>query len=102
MLAHNNAVGVIVQPNNEVTICSWPADGSSFLIGFMASGTFSGEFALYVDGDPWYKYQTSPGNRTAFVADRGKKITAGLNVELKVRHYDKSSQTFYGTILGGE
>lgn len=102
MLAYNNSTGVIAQPNAEALICEWIADGSSFLIGFTGTGSYSGEFILYVDGDAWYRYQTSPGNRTAYVADRAEKLSAGLKVELRVRHYDQSAQTFYGTILGGE
>jgi hypothetical protein len=102
MLAHNNGTGVVAQPDTETAICTWVSDGYSFLIGFMGTGSYSGEFILYVDGDPWYRYQTSPGNRTAYVADRGVLLPAGREVILKVRHYDSSAQTFYGTILGGQ
>lgn len=102
MLARNNT-GVSVNPAAEKEICNWVADGSSYLIGFMATGTYSAEFRLYVAGsaDPYYVYQTSPGNRTAYVADRGVKLPAGTDVSLKVVHEDSDVQTFKGTILGG-
>jgi hypothetical protein len=104
MLECNNN-GVIAQPNVEKEICRWIADGMSYLIGFMGTGTYSAEFRLYVNrgsGDQcWYVYQTSPGNRTAYVADRGIKLPAGSEVSLRVLHHDFSDQEFKGTILGG-
>jgi hypothetical protein len=101
MLAHNNQ-GVQGQPNVETEICRWTADGFSYLVGFMATGSFSGEFILYVDNDPWYVYQTSPGNRTGYVADRATKPAAGTIVSLRVKHTDQAIQDFKGTILGGK
>lgn len=100
MLAHNN-FGVNASPNAETEICRWIADGYSFFVGFTGTGTFSGEFRLYVDGDPWYVYQTSPGNRTAYIADHGSKIASGKEVSLRVVHTDAATQQFKGTILGG-
>lgn len=101
MLAHNNKTGVTAQPNQEALIAEWTADGFSYLIGFTGTGTYSGEFLLYVGGEPHYVYQTSPGNRTAYIADRGVRLDAGVKVQLKVRHEDTEAQTFKGTILGG-
>lgn len=101
MLAYNNA-GVQVDPNKEVEICQWIADGFSYLVGFTATGSFSGEFTLYINNDPWYCYQTSPGNRTAYIADKATKLAAGSVVSLKVNHTDNAIQTFKGTILGGK
>lgn len=101
MLARNNSLGVIAEGNKETKICEWISDGFSYLIGFMGTGTYSGEFLLYVDGEIWYRYHTSPGNRNAYVADRGQTVTAGKKVELRVTHPDSMSHTYYGTILGG-
>lgn len=102
MLARNNS-GVSVNPSTEKEICNWTADGSSYLIGFTGTGTYSAEYRLYVgtETDPWFVYHTSPGNRTAYIADRGVKLTAGTKVSLKVIHEDSDVQTFKGTILGG-
>ncbi len=101
MLAHNNGSGINVQPNKETTICTWESDGLAYVIGFQATGQVSGDFKLYVEGDPYYYYQTSPSNRTAYTADRGSQFPAGTKVELKVKHYDSTARQFYGTILGG-
>lgn len=101
MLAHNNKTGVIVQPNSETPVCSWISDGSSYLIGFTGCGSYTAEYLLYVGDEPWYRYWTSPGNRTAYVADRGTKVPAGTVVELRVLHEDPAAQTYYGTLLGG-
>jgi hypothetical protein len=101
MLKHNN-MGVAAQPNIETVICEWTADGFSYLIGFTGTGTYSGEFTLSVNNDPWYVYQTSPGNRTAYIADRGFKPSAGTKVRLSVKHEDVATQDFKGTILGGK
>jgi hypothetical protein len=102
MLAGNNNTGVIAQPNEETTICSWISDGSSYLIGFMGTGSFSGNFFLAIGDDVWYRYHTSPGNRTAYAADRGRKIPPGTEVTLKVLHDGLQAEKYYGTILGGE
>lgn len=102
MLAHNNKTGVTAQPNQESLITEWTADGFAYLVGFMATGTYSGEFTLYVNDDPWYVFQTSPANRTAYAADRGVKLPAGSKVKLKVSHDDVEAQQFKGTILGGQ
>lgn len=101
MIKHNN-MGVQAQPNVETTIIEWIADGFNYLIGFTGTGTYSGEFTLYVNNDPWYVYQTSPGNRTAYIADRGTKLAAGTIVKLAVKHDDSAVQDFKGTILGGK
>ncbi len=101
MLAHNNQPGVQVEPETETLICQWTSDGLSYLIGFCGTGSYSGEFRLYVDESLYYVYQTSPGNRTAYIADRGEKLPSGVKVELKVVHDDTSTQLFKGTILGG-
>jgi len=101
MLATNNKTGTSVQPKVETKLCEWVADGSSFVIGFTACGSFSAEYLLYVDNEPWYRYWTSPGNRTAYIGDRGHKLPAGTAVELRVLHEDVASQMYYGTILGG-
>lgn len=102
MLAHNNATGKVVQPNVEVEICKWVSDGFSYLIGFTGTGTVSAEFLLYVGNEPWYVYQTSPGNRTAYIADRAEKIASGVVVSLRVIHDSYAQETFKGTILGGK
>lgn len=101
MLQHNNS-GVQADPNKETEICQWVADGFSYLIGFTATGSYSGEFNLYIGNDPWYCYQTSPGNRTAYMADKGQKLPAGTIISLRVKHNDNAIQTFKGTILGGK
>lgn len=103
LLARNNS-GVTVPPSLEKEIVNWTADGHSYLIGFMGTGTYSGEFRLYVgdDSDPYYVYATSPGNRTAYVADRGSKLASGTKVSLRVMHEDANDeQVFKGTIIGG-
>jgi hypothetical protein len=105
MLAHNTN-GVTVPPVSETLICDWIADGSKYLIGFTGTGTYSAEFRLYVENggveECWYVYNTSPGNRTAYIADRGTKLPAGTKVSLKVIHEDSYDQQFKGTILGGD
>lgn len=101
MLAQNNNPGVQVQPSTEALICQWTADGLGYIIGFCGTGSYSGEFRLYVNDVLYYVYQTSPGNRTAYIADRGEKLPSGVKVELKVVHEDSAVQTFKGTILGG-
>ncbi len=100
MLAANN-LGIYADPKSEKEIARWTADGYSFLVGFTATGSYSAEFRLYVGDEPWYVYQTSPGNRTAYIADRGTKIKAGIEVSLRVIHDDVAIQEFKGTILGG-
>lgn len=100
MLAHNNK-GVLADPGKETDICRWTSDGYQYFVGFTGTGTYSGEFRLYVGEEPWYVYQTSPGNRTAYIADRGIKLPAGQSVTLRVMHEDVATQTFKGTILGG-
>lgn len=102
MLASNNKTGIIAQPNIETEICRWVADGYSYLIGFTATGSYSAEFLLYINDEVWYVYQTSPGNRTAYIADRAEKLPAGTVVSLRVIHDDSAQQKFKGTILGGE
>jgi hypothetical protein len=101
MLAHSNP-SIQGQPNIEAEICKWTADGYSYLVGFMATGSFSAEFTMYINDEPWYVYQTSPGNRTAYVADRATKLAAGTIGSLRVKHNDSSVQDFKGTILGGK
>ena len=95
---------IAVSPNVETEIVSWTADGTKELIGFTATGSWSAEFRLYVGDDPspWYVYQTSPGNRTAYIADRGIVLPQGTRISLKVIHDSiEGSQTFHGTLLGG-
>ena len=102
MLAKNTQ-GVVAQPATETEICQWMSDGSRQLVGFTATGSWSAEFRLYVstDYEPWYVYQTSPGNRTAYIADRGITLPAGTVVSLRVYHEGNGPQLFKGTILGG-
>lgn len=103
MIAHT-AKDVDVPPQAEVEILSWTSDGVKELIGFLGSGTYSAEYRLYVGSDPapWYVYQTSPGNRTAYVADRATVVPAGQVVSLKVYHEStEGPQAFRGTLLGG-
>lgn len=100
MLAKNTN-GVIVNPNTEVEVCNWIANGTDYMIGFTGTGTYSAEFRLYVENECWYVYNTSPGNRTAYIADRGVKLPAQTKVSLRVIHEDSYDQTFKGTILGG-
>jgi hypothetical protein len=102
MLARNNT-GVPVQPYTEQEICRWVADGMKYLIGFVATGTCSAEFRLYVgeDPDPWYVMQTSPAVRTAYIADRGTRLPPSTVVSLRVIHESPGEQSFKGTILGG-
>lgn len=102
MLASNNTSGVIATPGVESIITEWIADGYGYMIGFTGTGTYSAEFRLYVGNVCYYVYQTSPGNRTAYVADRAEKIPAGVKVSLRVVHDDSATQTFKGTILGGK
>jgi len=103
MIAHT-AADVTVPPNTETEILSWTSDGVQELVGFLASGTYSAEYRLYVGDDPapWYVYQTSPGNRTAYVADRAKVVPTGKIVSLRVYHEStEGPQRFRGTLLGG-
>lgn len=102
MLACNNIKGVIAQPGVEQEICGYVSTGREYLIGFMATGTYSAEFRLYVGEECYYVYKTSPGNRTAYVADRSFRVPAGVKVSLRAYHNDNGSQEFKGTILGGE
>lgn len=100
MLSANN-IGITVDPGAEKEITRWTADGFNFLIGFTGTGSYSAEFRLYVGEEPWYVYQTSPSNRTAYMADRSTKLPAGTEVSLRVIHEDVATQQFKGTILGG-
>jgi hypothetical protein len=112
MLA-TNEVGEIIQPGQLTRVLEWTADGNSFFLGFMGTGSYSGYFKLFVQKasptDPavlepakvYYIYQTSPSNRTAYVVDRVEKFPAGTLVELYVEHDSASAETFYGTLLGG-
>lgn len=102
MLASNNITGVNVTPAMETEITSFTSTGTEYIIGFTGTGSFSGEFRFYVGAECYYVYQTSPGNRTAYIADRAFKIPAGVVVSLKVVHNDVGTQTFKGTILGGK
>lgn len=102
MLARNN-LGVEVPPLVEREICSWVADGVKVMVGFLGSGTCSGEYRLYVgnDPDPWYVMQTSPAERSIQVADRGTRLPQSTVVSLRVIHEAPGTQVFKGTILGG-
>lgn len=102
MLAYNNDPGVVAQAGIETEVCSWTSDGFAYLVGFMGTGSFSAEFRLYIGDDLTHVYQTSPGNRTAYVADRALKLAAGTVVSLRAYHTDVAAQTFKGTLLGGE
>lgn len=104
MLAASDTISAVSE--EETLICQWTSDGEKELIGFLASGTWSAEYRLYVSTDPipWYAYLTSPMNRTAYVADRGSQIPQGLTVKLYVYHeadQGHATQQFRGTILGG-
>ena len=112
MLVANNT-GVAADPGitKETEILSWVADGQEFFLGFMATGTYSGMFKLYVKlpqigGNVtqeicYYLYQTSPSNRTAYVVDRITKYDSGTKISLRVSHDSANTETFYGTLLGG-
>lgn len=102
MLAFNNDPGVIATPGVEAIICEHVSDGFGYFVGFTATGTYSAEYRLYVGSECQYVYQTSPGNRTAYIADRSVKVPAGVRISLRVVHEDSSVQTFKGTILGGK
>lgn len=102
MLAFNNDKGVIATPGVEAIVCEYVSDGFDYLVGFTGTGTYSAEYRLYVGSECHYVYQTSPGNRTAYMADRSVKLPAGVRVSLRVVHNDSSVQTFKGTILGGK
>lgn len=86
---------------SEEELCSWESDGNSFFIGFTATGSFSAEFRLYVDNECYYAYQTSPGNRTAYLADRAQRFPVGTKISLRLFHDSTQQETFVGTILGG-
>lgn len=103
MMLARSTLGVNALPNTETEIARWMADGVRELIGFTATGSWSAEFRLYVGSDPapWYVYLTSPGNRTAYIADRGVKLEPNTVVRLVVYHEGEGVQTFKGTILGG-
>ena len=94
--------GKQVPSNTEVEICKWEADGYSFFIGFSGYGTYSGEFLLYVNNEVQYGFLTSPGNRTAYMADRAQRFKNGDIVSLRVIHDSPNLETFKGVILGGE
>lgn len=102
MLAANNIAGVNVTPALEKEIVSFESTGTEYVIGFTATGTYSGEFRFYVGDQCYYVYNTSPGNRTAYIADRGFKVPAGVKISLRVIHDDVGTQTFKGAILGGK
>lgn len=102
MLAFNNNPGVTATPGVEAIICEHVATGDEYLIGFTGTGSYSAEFRLYVGAECHYVYQTSPGNRTAYIADRALKVPAGVKVSLRVVQDDSAVQTFKGTILGGK
>lgn len=102
MLACNNIAGAIATPAIEKEIVSFTSTGVEYITGFTGTGTHSGEFRFYVGGDCYYVYKTSPGNRTAYIADRAFKVPAGVVVSLRVVHDDVGVQTFKGTILGGK
>lgn len=100
MLAYNTT-GVMAVSAVEKEICQWPSDGNKYLIGFTATGSYSAEFRLYINNACVYVYQTSPSNRTAYIADRGLKVINGEIVSLRVYHEASTDQQFKGTILGG-
>ncbi len=102
MLAFNNIPGVDVPPALETEICSFTSTGVEYITGFSGTGSYSGEFRLYVGADCYYVYKTSPGNRTAYIADRSFRVPSGTKVSLRVMHDDVGMQNFKGTILGGK
>ena len=102
MLAFNNVPGITASPGSEFVICEHVSDGFAYLVGFTGTGSYSAEYRLYVGDECHYVYQTSPGNRTAYVADRAVKIPPGVTISLRVVHNDSAMQTFKGTILGGK
>lgn len=102
MLAFNNIPGVDVPPALETEICSFVSTGVEYITGFTGTGSYSGEFRLYVGPDCYYVYKTSPGNRTAYIADRSFRVPNGTLVSLRVVQDDSGMQNFKGTILGGK
>lgn len=102
MLACNNIAGTVVTPAMEKEIVKFTSTGVEYITGFTGTGSFSGEFRLYVGAECYYVYKTSPGNRTAYIADRAFKVPAGTVISLRVVHDDVAVQTFKGTILGGK
>lgn len=118
MLARNNK-GIVVQPRQETIIVKWIADGVRYLIGFNGTGSWSGEFRLYVRGippqwwdanflgqpfdesNPWYVQQINPSMRNSYVSDRGIQLPENAEVTLCVFHEAPLEQVFKGTILGG-
>lgn len=114
MLANNIASATPIAPvaagsSNETEIVTWTADGLQGFLGFTGTGSYSGTFVLYVkkptdaSPKPYYMYQTSPSNRTAYVADRFIVFPANTILSLRVSHDDSvDAQIFYGTLLGGE
>jgi hypothetical protein len=100
-LEYTPSGGVPVQPGVDTKILEWTADGNGIFIGFVGTGTYSGLFTLFIDGEPVYTYYTSPSLRTAYVADRSQRLPAGTKVELHVLSDSQQTETFYGTILGG-
>lgn len=103
MLTHTPLNDKPVQPTGEPQeILKWTADGSSLLLGFMGTGSYSGTFRLLVDGEPWYSYQTSPSIRTAYVADRAIRLEANTVVTITVEHDSNAVETFSATLLGGK
>lgn len=103
MLAHTPLEDVAVQPNGEAQeILKWTADGTSLLLGFMGTGSYSATFRLLVNGLPWYTYQTSTSVRTAYVADRAVRLDAGMVVTITAEHDSNAVETFSATLLGGK
>ena len=104
MLAYTPSGGEAVIPNatpQAQTILTWTADGTSIFIGFMATGSYSGTFICEVGGEPWYTYETSVSDRTAYVADRSVRLAAGTQVSINVLSASTQAEPFYATILGG-
>jgi hypothetical protein len=92
---------IVVGTTVETTLVSVAGDGTKKVAGFVAHGTWSARFNLYIDTTRYYTYITSPENRTGFVADIDFTLGAGSTAFLKVLQLSgTTTQQFGGSILG--
>lgn len=97
----------LVPPGEETVIVSYNvgADKLVKLDGFIAFGTCSAIYRLYVDEDVKASYMTSEADRNAYVIFRTEHVTGPKTITIKVIHFVPApageGQDFEGTILGG-
>ncbi len=96
-----------VAPGSETTIVSYEVGEGKLvkLDGFIAFGTCTGIYRLYVDAEVKASYMTSEADRNAYIIFRTEHVSGPKTIAVKIIHFVPAAagegQDFEGTILGG-